>query len=31
MNAGHTHITVVLDCSGSMQVISTDAIRGFNG
>ena len=30
MNAGHTHITVVLDCSSSMQVISTDAIRGFN-
>jgi len=30
MKAGHTHITVALDCSGSMQAISTDAIRGFN-
>ena len=30
MDAGHSHITVVLDCSGSMQAIGTDAIRGFN-
>ena len=30
MDAGHSHITVVLDCSGSMQAIGADAIRGFN-
>lgn len=30
MKAGYTHITVVLDRSGSMQAIRTDAIGGFN-
>ena len=30
MKTGHTHITGVLDCSGSMQAICTDAIGGFN-
>jgi len=30
MKTGYTHITVALDCSGSMQSICTDAIGGFN-
>jgi Mg-chelatase subunit ChlD len=30
MKAGYTHITIVLDRSGSMQAIRADAIGGFN-